>query len=139
MLYGNFAHNIAPKGRMNFPARMREELGERFWVSLWSEDCLAVFSDERWNSMCERIDQLPIAEASRLQYYLFPNACMVEPDKQGRILIPQNLREAAKLDKDVVVIGLMSRAEIWDKTRWEESKLAFTREDFKARLQEQKI
>ncbi|MBQ4000255.1 MAG: division/cell wall cluster transcriptional repressor MraZ, partial [Oscillospiraceae bacterium] len=88
MLFGEFFHNIDAKGRMNMPAKMRDELGESFCITLWSDDCLAVFSMTEWERICDRIRSLPLAQASKLQHFIFPNACMVEPDKQGRILLP---------------------------------------------------
>ncbi|MBP0969739.1 MAG: division/cell wall cluster transcriptional repressor MraZ, partial [Oscillospiraceae bacterium] len=71
--------------------------------------------------------------------FIFPNACMVEPDKQGRILLPQNLRDNANLSKDVAVIGVMDRAEIWDKDRWLETKKGYDSKSFEERLEENGI
>lgn len=139
MLFGEFFHNIDQKGRMNFPSRMRDELGERFVVTLWSDNCLAVFSETEWDRICDRIRQLPIAKASKIQHYIFPNACYLEPDKQGRILLPQNLRDSAALGKDVAVIGMMDRAEIWDRDRWIENKRNFNSKSFEEHLEENGI
>ena len=111
---------------------MRDELGERFCITLWSDNCLAVFSEQEWERICEKIRQLPLAQASKIQHYIFPNACIVEPDKQGRVLIPQNLRDSAGLDKDVAVIGVMDRAEIWDIGEWERSQQQLTNDDVKS-------
>ncbi len=119
MLTGEYNHNIDPKGRMIFPSRLREELGERFYITRWLDDCLVVFSEEEWQAMCDKIKQQPIGRSRDVQRFLFANATIVEPDKQGRILIPANLRARAGLEKDVVVIGVLNRAEIWDKERWE--------------------
>jgi MraZ protein len=82
---------------------------------------------------------LPIAKASKIQHYIFPNACYLEPDKQGRILLPQNLRESAALGKDVAVIGMMDRAEIWDRDRWIENKRNFNSKSFEEHLEENGI
>ncbi len=139
MLFGEYFHNIDQKGRMNFPSRMRDELGERFVVTLWSDNCLAVFSETEWERICDRIRQLPIAKASKIQHYIFPNACYLEPDKQGRILLPQNLRDSAALGKDVAVIGMMDRAEIWDRDRWIENKRNFNSKSFEEHLEENGI
>ena len=119
MLTGEYRHNIDEKGRMNFPSRLREELGERFIITRWLDDCLVVFSEDEWQVMCDKIRQQPIGRSRDVQRYLFANAAVVEPDKQGRILIPQNLRTRAGLERDVVVIGVLNRAEIWNKDRWE--------------------
>ena len=118
MLTGEYFHNIDAKGRMIFPSKLREELGSRFYVTRWLDDCLVVFSEEEWQNVCDKIKTQSFAKSRDIQRFLFANACTVEPDKQGRILIPQNLRERAGLDKDVAVIGVLNRAEIWDKDRW---------------------
>lgn len=118
MLTGEYFHNIDPKGRMNFPSKLREELGERFYITRWLDDCLVVFSEEEWEIICEKIKSQSLTRSRDIQRYLFANASLMEPDKQGRILIPQNLRERAGIEKDVAIIGVMNRAEIWDKERW---------------------
>ena len=136
MLSGEYFHSFDPKGRMNFPAKMRNELGESFIVTLWSDSCLAVFSNEEWNKLCGRIRNLPMAQATKIQRFIFPNACEVVPDKQGRILLPQNLRDGAGLKKDVAVIGVMDRAEIWDLDKWTENKKAQSASSFEQYLEE---
>lgn len=118
MLTGEYFHNIDPKGRMNFPSKLREELGERFYITRWLDDCLVVFSEGEWEIICEKIKSQSFSRSRDIQRYLFANASVMEPDKQGRILIPQNLRERAGLVKDVAIIGVLNRAEIWDKERW---------------------
>ena len=117
-LIGEYFPNIDPKGRMNFPSKFREELGDKFYITRWFEDSLAVFSEPEWSLVCERIKALPSASARKVQLYLFPNACVLEPDKQGRISIPLNLRERVGLTGDVAVIGMSNKVEIWDKQRW---------------------
>ena len=118
MLTGEYFHNIDEKGRMIFPAKLREDLGEQFVVTRWLDDCLVVFSLEEWDNICTKLKEQPIGRSRDIQRYLFANACTVEPDKQGRILVPAALRERAGITKDVAVIGVMNRAEIWDKQRW---------------------
>ena len=118
MLSGEFFHSLDAKGRMIFPSRLRDELGERFYITRWLDDCLVVFSEEEWQIICEKIKTQSFSRSRDVQRYLFANACMVEPDKQGRILIPANLRERAGISGDVAVIGVLNRAEIWDKDTW---------------------
>ena len=136
MLYGEYNHNIDSKGRMNFPAKMREELGPVFVITLWQGNCLAAFTDSEWKRISDRIRQLPMSQSMDLVRYMFSNACSVEPDKQGRILIPQNLRDAVGLVKDVTVIGAMDRAEIWDTARWQERKKGMGNDTFELKLAE---
>ena len=119
MLIGEYSHNIDAKGRLNFPAKLREDLGQRFIVTKGLDDCLFVYSLEEWERLEQKIKELPMSKACTIQRYLFSGAWEVEPDKQGRILIPANLREFAGLEKDVLVIGASNRAEIWNRSRWE--------------------
>lgn len=118
MLIGEYFHNVDEKGRMNFPSKLREELGEKFYITRWLDDCLVVFSKEEWEIICDKIKTQSITRSRDVQRFLFANAAQVEPDKQGRILIPQNLRESSGIKKDVAIIGVLNRAEIWDRERW---------------------
>ena len=82
------------------------------------DDCLAVYSLDAWEVLSDKINQLPLSKAKRLQRFLFSGAVLAEPDKQGRILIPQSLREYAGLTKEMMIIGAGERAEIWDLEKW---------------------
>lgn len=121
MLIGEYQHSLDIKGRVNFPAKLREGLGEKFFITKGLDGCLFVYSEQEWAILEERIRGLPVSKARNLQRFLFAGAIDVEPDKQGRVLIPANLREYAGLDKEVMVIGASVRAEIWDKDRWLQS------------------
>lgn len=118
-LMGSFSHNIDVKGRMNFPTKLRELLGESFIITKGLDNCLFVYSVSEWAVLEEKIKSLPLSKGRNLQRFFFSGASEVETDKQGRILIPQHLREYAGLEKDVMVIGASNRAEIWDKSKWE--------------------
>lgn len=126
MLIGEYAHSLDGKGRLNFPARLREDLGDAFILTKGLDNCLFVYSLEEWKKLEERVAALPLSRARGLQRFLFAGAAQVEPDKQGRVLVPQNLREYAGLEKDVMVIGASNRAEIWDQQRWQDSVLQLT-------------
>lgn len=128
MLIGEYAHSLDPKGRVNFPVRLRETLGTRFIITKGLDNCLFVYSEDEWKILEQKIGALPISKARGLQRFLFAGAAEVEPDKQGRILIPANLREHASLDKDVMIIGASNRAEIWDSKRWKENSEELTSE-----------
>lgn len=120
MLIGEYNHNLDAKGRMNFPARFREELGERFYVTRWLDDCLVAFSEEGWQRIIEKLEETPMVKSRDIRRFLYSSAILAEPDAQGRILITQPLREHADLQRDVVVIGVGDHAEIWDKKAWDE-------------------
>ena len=122
---GQYAHNIDAKGRLFIPARLREELGQTFHVTIGLDHCLSIYSDENWNVLVEKIHEMPYNKARGLRV-LSGNAVDCEPDAQGRILIPAKLREYAGLQKEVVVIGSFDRAEIWNAERWaREEAMAF--------------
>ena len=122
---GQYAHNIDAKGRLFIPARLREELGQTFHVTVGMDHCLSVYSDESWAAFTDKVRSLPYSKAKALRP-LFANAIDCEPDGQGRILIPAKLREYANLQKEVVVIGSFDRVEIWNAERWaREEAMAF--------------
>lgn len=120
MLIGEYPCSVDAKGRLNFPAKLREDLGERFIISKGLGDrCLCVYSLEEWEVRRKKLAVLPSAEMDALQRYLFSSACEAEPDKQGRIVIPQNLRDFIQVEKEVMVIGSDNRCEIWTKKDWD--------------------
>lgn len=121
MLIGEYQHSLDTKGRVNFPAMLREDLGESFILSKGLGDpCLFVYSQQEWDKLTEKLNNLPLSKARALQRFLFAGATQVQPDKQGRILIPQNLRDYASLQKDLIIVGASNRAEIWAQDRWEQ-------------------
>lgn len=122
MLMGEYQHSIDSKGRVFMPAKFREELGEGFIATKGLDQCLFVYSKAEWAILENKLKQLPLAkpEARAFVRFFFAGAAELECDKQGRTLVPQSLREYAKLEKDVVVIGVSNRIEMWDKNTWDE-------------------
>lgn len=121
MLIGEYNCALDVKGRANFPAKLRENLGSRFIIAKGlGDNCLAVYSLEEWAEVGEKIKSLPLSKARNLQRFFFASACEVEPDKQGRVVIPANLREFGGLDKDIMIIGVESHCEIWSKENWDD-------------------
>ena len=114
MLIGEYQHNIDAKGRVIVPVKFREDLGERFYITKGLDGCLFVLSSLEWKHLEEKIQAMPLSKSRGLQRFFFSGAAEVEPDRQGRILLPQTLREYAGLTKDITFIGTSSRAEIWD-------------------------
>lgn len=120
MLIGEYSYSLDVKGRLNFPAKLREDLGEKFIVAKGlGDNCLFVYSKEEWKNIEQKLKALPLSKARSLQRFFFASACEAEPDKQGRIVLPANLREYAQLDKDVTVVGASNHCEIWSKENWE--------------------
>lgn len=118
MLIGEFSHSLDEKGRVIFPVKLRESLGEQFVLTRGLDNCIFVYSLEEWDGIQQKTKSLPMSKARNLQRFLFSSASVVSVDKQGRILVPQNLREHAGIAKDVMIIGVSNRAEIWDKATW---------------------
>ncbi len=116
-MIGQYQHNIDAKGRLFIPAKFREELGETFYVAIGLDGCLSVYSDAKWAELRTKYDALPISQARKMRV-LFANAAKCEPDSQGRILIPSNLRAYAALDKEVVINGASRCVELWNPERW---------------------
>ena len=118
-LMGTYSHNMDAKGRLNFPTKLREGLGDVFYVTkALDQPCLTVYSETEWERLSAKIAALPEAKGSQMKRWLFSGAAALQPDKQGRVLIPQELRNFAGLEKDVVVVGANNKAEIWDRSRW---------------------
>lgn len=117
LMTGQYQHTIDAKGRLFIPSKFREELGETFYVTMGMDSCLSVYSDASWARFTEKFESLPYTKTKAMRP-LFANAAKCEPDAQGRILLPQKLRIYAGLEKDVVVIGVSNRAEIWNAERW---------------------
>lgn len=120
MFMGEYNHSIDAKGRIIVPAKFREALGEQFVVTLGLDGCLFVYPDEEWQEFIQQLNNLPgNKEARQLQRYFMAGAATCEVDKQGRILIPHKLREAAALEKEIVFVGVLKKIEIWSKERWD--------------------
>lgn len=121
MMLGEFKSTLDPKGRMNFPVKLREELGSSFVISKTiDKKCIKVYSRKDWEDLIKSMSEMPQAKTAQIQRFLIGGACEIEPDKQGRALIPAPLREYAGLKTDIVIAGLGGRAEIWDKESWDE-------------------
>lgn len=118
---GEYNHTVDAKGRLIVPAKFRESLGEEFVVTKGLDGCLFVYDMKEWASFEEKLKTLPITnkDARSFVRFFLAGATSVEVDKQGRILLPAVLRDFAELEKEVVLIGVASRVEIWSKNRWE--------------------
>lgn len=125
MFRGRFEHNIDKKGRVSIPYRYREILSSRAEDTLIVtnfDSCLVAFPKEEWEILEKKVAKLPQMkpEVKAFQRYFISGAIECPIDKQGRIMIPQSLRKYAKLEKEVVLVGLVRKFEIWSKQKWEE-------------------
>lgn len=121
MLLGEYRHNVDVKGRVSVPSKFRDDLGQSFVVTKGLDNCLFMYSKTEWETFEEKLKQLPLTNADARTFirFFFAGATEVEVDKQGRINIPQVLRDYAGIKKDVVIAGVATRAEIWDSDAWD--------------------
>lgn len=117
---GCYRHNIDAKSRLFMPAKLREELGGTFYITVGYDNCLSAYSKDAWGELEKKINAMPSAKARHMQRMLFAPAIQCEPDSQGRVVLPQSLRDYAFLEKEAVVVGVSNRAEIWNAQRWDE-------------------
>ena len=115
---GKFTHNLDAKNRLFIPAKHREQLGESFVITRSIDKCLSVYSKEEWERYAEKLDQLPSTQAREIARFLYANATEVQPDSQGRVLVPAELVSHAGIEKSAVIVGCGRRAEIWAEEIW---------------------
>ncbi len=122
MLIGEYKHTLDPKKRLSLPSKWRLELGKTLIVTRGLDNCLFVYPQQEWAKITEKIGQLPLGSADTRSFnrFFLSGAVEVEVDSVGRILIPDFLKEFAKLDAKVVLAGIHDRVEIWDEKRWME-------------------
>ena len=120
MLLGEYNNKLDDKGRVSVPVKFREDLGHSFIVTKGLDNCLFAYSKEEWATFEAKLKSLPLTNTNARNFirFFFAGATECETDKQGRINIPQNLREYAGLSKEVFIVGVSTRVEIWDKDKW---------------------
>lgn len=120
MFLGEYQHSLDIKGRITVPAKFREELGARFYATKGLDNCIFLYPQEEWKSIECKISVLPFTRSDVRSFtrFFFSGASELEIDRQGRILLPPNLREYADIEKDLIIIGVGSRIEIWSNEKW---------------------
>ncbi|MCI9377302.1 MAG: division/cell wall cluster transcriptional repressor MraZ [Eubacterium sp.] len=123
MFMGEYNHTIDAKGRLIVPSKFRELLGNGFVVTKGLDGCLFVYPNEEWATIEEKFRSIPLTtkDARKFSRFFFAGAASCELDRQGRVLLPQTLRDYAGLQKDVVLAGVLGRIEIWDQGRWQDA------------------
>lgn len=124
MFNGEYYHSLDAKGRLIIPAKLREQLGDKFVVTKgFDGNCLSIYPTDEWEKLEEKLMKVPRNNKAgqMVVRHLTAGAERCELDKQGRILINQKLRQHAGLEKEVVLAGVLERVEIWDKERYEEN------------------
>ena len=120
MLIGEYEHSLDVKGRLIMPAKLREDVGEKFIMTKGLDGCLFGFSEEEWIHFEEKLKSLPLSNKNARDFVRFflSGAVECEIDKQGRFLVASNLREYASMEKEIVIIGVGTRIEFWSKDKW---------------------
>lgn len=120
MFLGEYQHSLDIKARFIVPARFREELGTRFVATKGLDNCVFIYPLQEWKTIEAKIRSLPFTRTDVRSFtrFFFSGAAELETDKQGRVVLPQNLREYAQIDKELVIIGVGSRIEIWSSSIW---------------------
>ena len=121
MLSGEYRHSIDLKGRIIIPSKIRDEMGSKIVITRGLDGCLFGYNEKNWNSIMEKLNTLPFTkkDARNFTRFMTSGAITLEFDKQGRVNIPSYLNEYANLLKDVVIVGVINRIEIWSKYNWE--------------------
>lgn len=121
MFIGEYKHNLDVKGRIIIPAKFRENFGSSMIVTRGLDGCLTLYSLEQWQTILAQLKKLPTTkrESRMYMHMITAKAAEVSLDNQGRILLPQSLVEAATLEKECVVIGVVDHVEIWDQNLWQ--------------------
>ncbi len=122
MFIGEYTHSLDSKSRLTIPAKFRSELGELPIVTKGLDGCLFLFPTDEWENIVEKLKNLPLGkpEVRAFTRYFLSAAAEAEVDKQGRIVVPTNLKEHAGIEKETVVVGVSSRIEIWEPLKWQE-------------------
>lgn len=121
MFLGRYAHNVDSKGRLAIPARFREGLGDEVVITRGIDRCLSLYPLETWTPLAEKVSSLSISDpdARYFRRMVFAEAAHLEVDRQGRILLPADLRNYAGIERDAIVVGVHSSIEVWSPERWE--------------------
>jgi len=120
MFLGEYQHSLDAKGRIIVPSKFREELGARFIATKGLDNCIFLYPPDEWKTIEEKLRSLPFTRADVRSFarFFFSGASEMEMDKQGRIVLPPNLRDYAGIEKELIVIGVGARVEIWAGDKW---------------------
>lgn len=118
MLLGQHKQKVDDKGRLNFPAKFRDEMGETFYVTCWLDECLIALPAERFAQITEKLRESGLVKNRGLRRMIYGGAVEAQPDKQGRIMLPPELRAHAGITDEAIVVGADDYAEIWSPKGW---------------------
>lgn len=121
MFLGEYQHSLDNKGRLIIPAKFRDDIGSNCIITLGLDGCMFLFSNEEWRKLAEKLSELSLARKDTRLFsrFFFSNASDVEIDKQGRIQVPFRLAKKLDFNKEVVIVGVANRLELWAKEKWD--------------------
>lgn len=130
MFIGEYRHNIDSKGRLAIPAKLRKELSKGAVVTRGLDNCLFLYPQAEWKKIAEKLSNLPISQSKARAFsrLMLAGAMDVDLDNQGRVTLPEYLRDFAALKKKTIVAGMFDRLEIWDETKWQTYKTSSERD-----------
>ncbi len=139
-LMGKYQNSLDDKGRMIVPAKYREELGDTCVLTKGMDKCLYIYPVSKWEMFTEKMSSLPTSDTSVRAFvrHFYANAVECDIDKQGRITLPQELRQYANMEKELITVGLLDKIEIWAKEQWyaEKSIMELTPKDVAEKMAE---
>ena len=136
MLTGKYSHSIDAKNRLIIPSKIKEQLGDTITILRGSDKCLTLYSAEEWENYARKISELPKTQVRALTRYLYSNSIEVQPDSQGRVMLPAEMVKYAEITKNIITVGCGKYAEIWSEEVWNEQNLDEAPEDFTSMLLE---
>ena len=136
MLMGKFKHAVDPKNRLIIPSKIKDQLGPVITMIKDSDHCLCLYSKEEWEKYTAKLSAQPKTQSKALIRFLYSNAIELQPDAQGRVLIPQDMLDFAGITKNIITVGCGNYAEIWAEEKWFEEGLDEQPEDFAEMLKE---
>ena len=134
MLTGKYSHSIDAKNRLIIPSKIKEQLGDTITILRGSDKCLTLYSAEEWENYARKISELPKTQVRALTRYLYSNSIEVQPESQGRVMLPAEMVKYAEITKNIITVGCGKYAEIWSEEVWNEQNLDEAPEDFTSML-----
>ena len=124
MFIGEYSYTIDQKKRLAVPAKFRKELGKKAIITRGIDNCLVIYTDKEWKKMVEKLENLPTAQVDARSFVriMLSGAVDVDLDKLGRVLIPDYLKEYAGLEKEIAILGISNKIEIWNSDKWKSYK-----------------
>ncbi len=123
MLTGKYTHSLDAKNRLIIPSKLKEQLGDKITILRGSDKCLTMYSAEEWEKYAQKISELPKTKVRQLTRYLYSNSLEVQPDSQGRVMLPPEMLKYAEIEKNIITVGCGTYAEIWSEEVWTRSRL----------------